>query len=396
MKKTFQHHNLMVILGIFLVAVYCFAGIRTETDFIRIANTPNLYMFDFKIYERALQDVLALRNPYQETHIGIAFLYPPPSLLLIQLFALVPDSIRYILLGGFDLALLLLVIFLIQRAYQIPISQSWWWYPAAVFFAPTLETLIIGQINFFSLAGIAVLFLCQKKHPVLAGLGLCFAVITKMSPLLLFGYLVFQRRWRVILWAAGSIACVSILTGLLYGFQHFGAFFESFLLASKYFQVDYNLQSLGAKLGIAGLDPSNFIIPFQLALSIYFGILLLVSAVLAHVTKENEPFFMVSIFAMTLYPNILWYHHYVFLLLPAFILLAWSRQHIYAVTWVVVFLFITQVDRFRWTTGLLIHLMGHIAIIGLLAYQVKQAFSNPRKEHEPAVLSPAGNRTDPG
>jgi hypothetical protein len=50
------------------------------------------------------------------------------------------------------------------------------------------------------------------------------------------------------------------------------------------------------------------------------------SGLLTYFGKQpREPLFIVTALGMTLSPNVMWYHHYVFLLLPLFIWMGWSR-----------------------------------------------------------------------
>ncbi|MEA4908471.1 MAG: glycosyltransferase family 87 protein [Anaerolineaceae bacterium] len=378
-RRPFPTRYLPFLALLLLLALYTLAGWVTEAHYLRVFG-GGLYMFDFRVYERALQDALAHKDPYLDRTIGTAFLYPPPALLIIQLLALLPQGVRYLVVDGLYLTLLLLAVHLVRRTYRLPLAQTWWWYWVAAFLGPTLEALTIGQINAIPILGMTVLFAWEKRSQALSGLGLALAVLTKMSPLVLAGYLVCQRRWRILLWAGVCMLGAILLTGLAYGFQHFAAFAGALSSAARFSTNDLNLQSLAAKLGALGLLPIDSKPTFQTGLALYLGAVLLLSAACHSFTREGEPLFVLSVFAMTLYPNIVWYHHYMFLLVPLFILIAWSGQNRLVLAWAAALLLVIQVDRYRLTSGLLIHAMGHLTILGLLAYQVKQAIPAARRQ----------------
>jgi hypothetical protein len=79
---------------------------------------------------------------------------------------------------------------------------------------------------------------------------------------------------------------------------------------------------------------------------------------------------------MLLSPNILWYHHYVFFLLPLLIWMTWQRQNNLVMLWCLTGMLIIQFDYFLLTGGLLIHLFGHFSILALLFQSTHQPAQN--------------------
>lgn len=75
-----------------------------------------------------------------------------------------------------------------------------------------------------------------------------------------------------------------------------------------------------------------------------------------------------------------------FILLPVFIWLAWSRLHPAVVLWCFLGLNIIQIDRWFLTRGLLSQLFVHMSILGILAWQIVQAL---RSQEEPVSLKSA-------
>ncbi len=66
---------------------------------------------------------------------------------------------------------------------------------------------------------------------------------------------------------------------------------------------------------------------------------------------------------MILSPNILWYHHYVFFLLPMLVWIGWQRKNNLVTIWCLTGMLITQFDYFLLTGGLLVHIFGHLSIL---------------------------------
>ena len=125
-----------------------------------------------------------------------------------------------------------------------------------------------------------------------------------------------------------------------------------------------------------GLDvpPLSFLATnYQLlhrVLMAYIALLIGISAVTYFLSKSDRDLLFVVIgLGMALSPNIMWYHHYVFMLLPLLIWIGWSQLDWRVIAWCLLGLLITQVDRRIPPYGLLIHLFGHISILLVLLQQ---------------------------
>jgi hypothetical protein len=131
-------------------------GFYTELRSLEIKPIPGPYLLeDFGYYTRALSDALAGRDPYAIRSIGIGYLYPPPSLLVIELFAHIsPFFLQVSTYAVFNLVLLSVMICGVARRYGYTLDTIWWWFPLAFGFAPFLELLHIGQINMITQFGV--------------------------------------------------------------------------------------------------------------------------------------------------------------------------------------------------------------------------------------------------
>ncbi len=84
-------------------------------------------------------------------------------------------------------------------------------------FFPLLYGIINGQVTslIFMLTLLALALL--KRHPQLAGATLALATWIKLFPVILIGYFLLRRRWRVVKGAALAAGLLAVMTGLVVG-----------------------------------------------------------------------------------------------------------------------------------------------------------------------------------
>jgi hypothetical protein len=159
-----------------------------------------------------------------------------------------------------------------------------------------------------------------------------------------------------------------------------------FRWVSSQFLVDNNSQSLVAKLTMVfGLSLSQSQYQrIEYVLMVYIFVLMAASVILTLMGNQpKEPAFIILVFGMTVMPNVMWYHHYVFLLLPILVWVGWKLSNPLTFTWCLVGMIIMQVDRFYLTGGLMIHLFVHISMLSVLAWQFKQRTAVIRLNRQP-------------
>jgi hypothetical protein len=267
----------------------------------------------------------------------------------------------------------------VARHYRLTLRQVWWWFLLALGFAPTLEMLHAGQINMITEFGLFLLFIWEASRPVWSGMGLALGIVTKFSPALLVAYLLANRNWKAAAAALGGVLLLSALSVLRYGWQplvEYGQVFQSLMTRLP---LGENPQSLASKLFIVGILDSAHAQTFHSLLTLYFVFVLALSALSSYLTRVREPFFIIAALAMMLSANIIWYHHYVFFLLPLLIWMAWKRLDPRVVAWCFGGLLIIQFDRWMLTFGLLAHIFGHLTILWLLAGQMREVMLMVRK-----------------
>ena len=144
--------------------------------------------------------------------------------------------------------------------------------------------------------------------------------------------------------------------------------------------VGANGQSLAAHL--ARLGVTNFGMA-QFGLTLY---LLMVILFVAYLTFRKggpqEPLFIVTALAMLLSPNIVWYHHYVFFLLPLLVWMGWRHDSLAVTIWCLAGMLLIQFDYFALTRGLLVHIFGHLSILAVICQYVWQLVRPPAPELE--------------
>ena len=321
--------------------------------------------------------------------IGVGFLYPPPALLVVGTLVRTTDlcqeylgidrvMLRAALLTITNVLFLALTIYGVARKYGYTLSDVWWWFPLGLGFAPFLEVLHVGQINVISQFGVFVMFALAESVPMVGGLGLALSIVTKVTPLALIGYLVASRNLKAILGAFIGLIALCLLAGLAFGWQPFATYVGVFQRLLDAYPLGANSQSLVAVLQGHGLIADSHAPTVHRALTVYLLFVFAVSAVIAYVSRQREPLFIVLSLGLALMPNVMWYHHYVFFLLPVLIWLAWSKQHPAVVVWCCLGLALIQVDRqnsiLQAARGALAHGFGHASILAILGWQVRQGY----------------------
>jgi hypothetical protein len=362
-----------LVLVIAALLIYLAAGAYTEGVFMQAKPLPRTLHYDFGYYMNGLQAALAGDSPYSNLSLGTGFLYPLPSLLVVEVFAHLPVVwLRQGLYLLFNLALLGGMTWGVARHYHLSMRQVWWWFPMVLGFAPTLEMLHAGQINMITEFCLFLLFTWEASRPIWGGMGLALGIVTKFSPVLFLPYLLANRRWKTALAALAGVAVLSALAALRYGWQpllEYGQVFQSLM---ERLPMGNNPQSLVSKFFMQRWMSFDQAQTTHSLLTLYFALVLCLSALGAYLRRVREPFFIIAALSMMLSANVIWYHHYVFFLLPLLIWIAWRRLDPKVTAWVFGGLFLIQLDRWMLTYGLLAHIFGHLTILWLLAGQMRE------------------------
>ncbi len=385
----------LLLLGL---ALYVFSGIYTELWFMHKGPLPQFFLEDFHFYERALWDTLSGGETYGVMDIGPAYLYPPQALLVVELFAWLPRpvvqiaafiTVNLFLYGG--------MIYLLMRERGSTLAQLLFVLVLAFTFSPFFEILHIGQINLITVFGVFLMFFFEGKRPILAGAGLALAIVTKVTPIFFVGYLVIRKRWKILIACLAAILLISGVALLRYGPAPFAAYPKMFTHMLGQIPDNFYSQAFFRRLqrflsheaiqdalavGPAWLDAgvdgiltfiTNNLFALQRVLVIYLVLMLVTGGVLTYLGRlPREPLFIMVMIGMNLSPNIMWYHHYIWLFFALLFLLLWQNFNPKVLAWVMITLIVIQIDRFALpTSGLLIHLLAHPMFIGLLVWMAR-------------------------
>ncbi|MBI3538017.1 MAG: DUF2029 domain-containing protein, partial [Chloroflexi bacterium] len=309
------------VLVALVLAGYVALGLQTYLAF------PGPLMQDLDTYLNAYAQALKGLNPYAYSNILTAYLYPLPGLLIAAPFFYLPEGFwRSAVFSAVNLVLLAWMVRGIARHYEIKLKIYWWWFPLAFGFAPLFELLHMGQINVITSFGIFLMFAYSDVLPTLAGLGLAVAVVTKLVPVVFFVFLAIQRRFREIAWGLGIVAGAYAITYFLFGSQSPTIYLDVMKnLARRWAGSDSS--SLVSILYAQGWIESGAWIDFQRVLLAWIAIIFVASGICAFASKQREPLFIIVSIGSIFVTNVMWYHYYVFLLLPLFIWMAWSKFH---------------------------------------------------------------------
>lgn len=350
-----------IALGLIL-CIYIIFGSYTHLIFL---NTHPAY--DFRFYERALARALSDLDPYDVREIGPAFLYPPPALFVIEAFDLSSNATaRFYLVLVINLSVMLLILRAIYTHFGYQVRDVWFWFPLTFFFAPFLATLHLGQINLITEFGIVLFFVAAA--PWLAALGLVLAGITKVTPVAFLFYSLVRRDWKTILYTVLFLAVVIVAAGLRYGFSTYATYGDVFSDLLQVIGLTQNSQSFEAKVWMV-FQPDFSATQFHRLFLLYMGALVLFSGYFAAKTGDAVPLFVILGMVIAVSPNVMWYHHYVFLLPPLLTWMTWDRLDMKTILWVMTGLLIIQVDYYFLTTGFLIHLFVQFSILRVIYQQ---------------------------
>lgn len=360
------------------LVLYLAQGIRTELELIARKPISYTLLEDFGYYERALIEARNGNDPYALRSIGPGYFYPPPALLIVETFHSVADfPAKFMVYTIVNIAIMFFVITGIATQYGYSAREIWYWYILGFGFAPFLELLHLGQINIITLLGIFLLFWALDSSLLLTGFGLSLAILTKVTPIVFLAYLAATKKIKSMISAFAWVALITFLSVIRYGISPALAYPATFRWLADQFPVGPNSQSLISKFIIVfGFDLSHSQIHlFQTSLILYVLCILVISSILTlRGHQPREPLFIVTALGITVLPNVMWYHHYVFAFLPLLVWMAWMRLDPRVVLWCLTGMIIIQSDRFALTDGLLIHLFVHISIISIIVWQVQHVF----------------------
>jgi hypothetical protein len=116
----------------------------------------------------------------------------------------------------------------------------------AILYSPVSSHFICSQNKFFTLLMLALMMRCMAEgYDGSAGLLLALAGLTRMFPLVLVGYLLIRRRWRVMLYAAlGSLVFGAITVAFIGAANSLSFVHSAAVTSSQHWDSDFNASSV--------------------------------------------------------------------------------------------------------------------------------------------------------
>jgi hypothetical protein len=279
---------------------------------------------DLDIYLFAGQKAVHGLNPYWPFNIGSSFVYPPTALLAFVPLSYLSYS-REVWATINTISLLLILSVLSQiLSNRLSMTGEIWITAGALFFAPFLEQITIGQVDAFVLLGV-VLFafgVLKPRYQFLGDCGLAIAISFKITPVILAALPLFYRDWQRCKRISVFLLTLVFISVLAFGLE---PWFDFFAILPKLFQgypatvnqaITPSIDWL-ARHFTSGVNLSWIGTVFSaLILTLWVAVLILRN-------KFKNPIAVISfgIVVMTISPTSIWYHHLVFLLVPIISLL---------------------------------------------------------------------------
>ena len=215
-----------------------FAVYYTAGQMVRSGETDDLY--HASIHRASMERIMGREMPP-----NLPWMYPPTFLLMVTPFSFLPYTTALVVWLSITLALALFALFrLVPKQKSLALL--------AVGFPGVLMNLRWGQNGFLNTAllGFGLYFL--EINPILA--GLMFGLLTYKPQIALFAFLILflSKKRRVLVWAIIFTLGFAILSGVLFGFDTWVQFVQSFSNSTSGF-LDENW------LSNAGVQPSMFI-----------------------------------------------------------------------------------------------------------------------------------------
>lgn len=284
--------------------------------------------FDFKYYYLAVLDFSNGINPYLVDY--FPFPYPPVALLFfypfVEISLFIAGKIYFVL----SFVSLILTIILLLRAFNVPLRSLLSLFIFILFFNffPTKFSLVMGQLNIFILLLLTLFIYWYKTNrKYLSGLALSLAISLKIFPFLIVPYLAVKKEWKILKALIIALLTIASIVYLLVPYSVIEAFFTNTIptLLQTGGGMGYYDQSLSAFL-------ARLIGPESVHLARIIGAITIIFTLLVIWMKRSYKeldLLMIGVFIIlnVLLNGFAWQHHFVWLLIPFFILFFYIKSN---------------------------------------------------------------------
>lgn len=187
-----------------------FTAFYTGAQVVRSGQIQNLYNPETQM---EVQSSLLRPNGWLFSDGLLPFVYPPFFVLIFLPLTCFPLAVAFHAWNLVSLMLLLASILLLLKSWNYLSMRNFFLSGLVVLaFFPTFETLNKGQSTFLLIFITTLCYLqLVKRNDLLAGIALGFTLMKPQLALVLFTWILVQRRWR----AALSFLCVAVILATL-------------------------------------------------------------------------------------------------------------------------------------------------------------------------------------
>lgn len=283
---------------------------------------------DHFVYSVAVSKAWRGQDPYLRTPSPWAYLYPPPSLLVVKGAEIItPPGVRP--------AITFIVLSFIGAVLGVRLlaGPRWWqrWRVAVLLLtsAGFIESTYLGQINGLVIACVSVfLFAWRRESYWLASFALAAAICLKITPLILAVFFLTRTHWKWLMAVAGFVVGWHAIAQLLIPVPHLtGSFIATLWWASE--QLNYGPFGILHNYSLSVAVPAflRALVGVQVPPMAVHRLKLIILMVLVAVTyafyvrrrrsvDATNALFVQCNLCGFLAPNIVWLHHAA-LLMPA-------------------------------------------------------------------------------
>jgi alpha-1,2-mannosyltransferase len=328
---------------------------------ILAAQAAGTLGFDFLAYQQAASRVLAGERLYdptvQQTGGFGLFYYPPPFVLAVLPFALVPAATATWLWLGASMAMLVAGVALLP----VGVTVRWTTLLLAGLSWPVAYALKLGQVGplLFLLFSIGWRWL---DRPLAVGAAGALGAIVKLQPGLILVWAVLTRRFRAVLLGGAILvvaaAAATVVLGGVGVWQDYVALIRN---VSDPITTPHNFTP-GAAAYQAGVPAG-----LATAIQVLSSVLVVAAVILAALRAPADASLLVAIVASQLLSPVLWDHYAMLLLLPV----AWLLER--RQWWAVLIPLVTSAVTLVVSLPAVIYpVMFWISLLGVLAVGLRE------------------------
>jgi hypothetical protein len=195
--NRFHVSRTQLLVWLFVTGLW--ALLTSALIIISIYKVDALQLHDYAAYYEAAQRINNGQSLYIDVQASKTYLYPPLlAQSLTPLEAMLPFMETAVLWVILNLFCLLVATYLMASQLQKGWKQYVIWL-LPLLFLPTLETFMSGQIvPIMLLLIVGAMVAYKQEHPWIAGGLLAIVTWLKIYPILIIGYFILRRDWRVV------------------------------------------------------------------------------------------------------------------------------------------------------------------------------------------------------